>query len=199
MSRSSHPPASLPERLDAVLTGLRRFWQRPAARAHFDARLDRGLEPRDYRTLRVIGERGGCSVSAVARDLVLDQSTASRLVDRVVNRGYVARNVDDEDRRRSTLQLTEQGEAALAQLVDARRSLLRQLIADWPEEDVTRLVELLERLDDASRSAEPHQAQTSKPHTPEAHAPEAHAPEAHTPGAHTPEAQTSEEASHGLR
>ena len=164
------PTAGRPtaERLDAVLTRLRRFWQRPAARAHFDARLDPGLESRDYRTLRVIGERDRCSVSQLAGDLVLDTSTASRLVERVVARGYVRRSVADEDRRRQTLELTEEGEVVLAQLADARLSLLRQLTADWPADDLERLVDLLERLDEASRTADPSEARRGTQPTPSA-------------------------------
>lgn len=169
-SARREPTAGRPtaERLDAVLTRLRRFWQRPAARAHFDARLDPGLESRDYRTLRVIGERDGCSVSQLAGDLVLDTSTASRLVERVVARGYVRRSVADEDRRRQTLELTEEGEVVLAQLADARLSLLRQLTADWPADDLERLVDLLERLDEASRTADPSEARRGTQPTPSA-------------------------------
>jgi len=51
----------------------------------------------------------GLSVSDLAERLLLDRSTASRLVDRLVSQGLLKRELSPEDRRRVTLTPSEEG------------------------------------------------------------------------------------------
>jgi len=146
-------PASRNSRLgqlDAALVKLRRFWSRPEVRRYFARRLDGSIDADDYRSLRVVGRMPSPpSVGQVAAELRVDASTASRIMDRLVNVGLVRRTAAVEDRRRVTLELTDEGRDTLTQLNDIRIGFLRELTAEWLVEDIATLARLLERLDEA--------------------------------------------------
>jgi len=57
-------------------------------------------------------QSGGSALSDVIADLGVSKQTASQLVDTLVVRGYLARSVDPDDRRRVLVTLTERGKAA---------------------------------------------------------------------------------------
>jgi DNA-binding MarR family transcriptional regulator len=68
----------------------------------------------------------GSTLADVIADMGVSKQTASELVDTLVIRGYLERAVDQQDRRRALLILTERGRAAsdvvmaTAQEIDAR-------------------------------------------------------------------------------
>lgn len=68
----------------------------------------------DLSVLRQI-ERGVDLPSTVARALRLDPARLTHIADRLVERGYIERALDAEDRRRWRLRLTETGVARLRQ------------------------------------------------------------------------------------
>lgn len=55
---------------------------------------------------------GGGSTAEMIRDLGISKQAASQLIDTLVIRGYLTRDVDPQDRRRQTLAITERGRAA---------------------------------------------------------------------------------------
>ena len=61
--------------------------------------------------LSVLVRRGAMRLDALAKDLVLDKSTASRAVDGLEQKGYVRRDEDPDDGRAVSLQLTRRGRA----------------------------------------------------------------------------------------
>lgn len=60
-----------------------------------------------------ISNRGG-SAGDLIRELGISKQAASQLIDSLVVRGYLAREVNREDRRRMTIAVTERGRAAAA-------------------------------------------------------------------------------------
>jgi DNA-binding MarR family transcriptional regulator len=136
------------EHLDVALSRLRRIWGRPHLRQILIAHFGQAVEPGMIRTLRAIEglTRSEQGLGEVAVALDVAPSTASRLVDRLVEEGLVARTPCDEDRRRVHLQLTGEGENFLARARAARMATYRQILREWPARDIDRLSELLERL-----------------------------------------------------
>ena len=59
---------------------------------------------------------GDVPLSALVRDLKVSKQAAGQLVDTLVLRGYLKREVDEADRRRFTVALTERGQHAAAVL-----------------------------------------------------------------------------------
>jgi DNA-binding MarR family transcriptional regulator len=138
--------------LDDALSDVRRLWDVPMVRQHVLDVMPEGLDLPTLRTLRAI-ERGGArpSMSAVARLLAVDPSTASRLVNRAVEEGYAERGPDAEDRRKSIVVLTPAGRHLMGEATKVRRALLGRATAGWDEADVRMLADLLARLSSSFR------------------------------------------------
>lgn len=108
--------------------------------------------PARFRLLDALSSASGpLTVSEVADAVGVDQPRASRLVQQSVELGFVRREADPDDARRTRIVLTEQGEGlvrgfrgdrrdaiatALAEFTDAERAdlarLLAKLAAAWP-------------------------------------------------------------------
>ena len=134
--------------LDEALVSVRRHTQRPGYRRRLLAALG---EPVDLGTLRAVRAVGRLaddvpSVGDVAELLMIDASTASRLLDRAVCAGYVTRTPAPHDRRRSQLALTEAGVALLDKVDAARRRVLSAVTEHWDPDDLDALSTLLARL-----------------------------------------------------
>lgn len=67
--------------------------------------------------LQVLGQVEGIPQQALAEELGLDKSTTSRLVTQLVERGWVAKSVNPQNRREAQLGLTERGRAVLAEVL----------------------------------------------------------------------------------
>jgi MarR family transcriptional regulator, temperature-dependent positive regulator of motility len=69
-----------------------------------------------FAALTVLDQRPGASQRDLGRALDLDRSTIADLVARMVRRGLIERERDEDDRRRNVLQLTAAGRDELARL-----------------------------------------------------------------------------------
>lgn len=72
---------------------------------------------------------GDVPLASLIRDLRISKQAAGQLVDTLVNRGYLARTVDQQDRRRLLVTLTDRGRAAAATQTVARERVDAQLLA----------------------------------------------------------------------
>lgn len=77
---------------------------------------------------------------------MLDISTTSRHVSGLESAGLVVRQVDPTDRRACPVAITPVGEEFLAQALQQRDAVLEAATRDWPADDVTTLIRLLDRL-----------------------------------------------------
>jgi DNA-binding MarR family transcriptional regulator len=72
------------------------------------------------------------------RELRISKQAAGQLVDVLVVRGYLERTIDEEDRRKLTIGLTERGRAAAAAQAAARARIDEELIAAVGPDDLNR-------------------------------------------------------------
>jgi MarR family transcriptional regulator, organic hydroperoxide resistance regulator len=104
------------------------------------------LSYNQFKMLLAINDNGTCPLTTLATELSIAMSSASEMVDKLVNIGLVCRSVDAESRRRVTIQVTPKGEKLISDLqkgiVDNYRSLLDRL----SDRDQERLVDALETL-----------------------------------------------------
>ena len=87
------------------------------------------------------------------KQLRVSKQAAGQLVDSLVLRGYLKRDEDPNDRRKSNVTLTERGRTAAAVQGAAREQIDAQLLARVGQEDVLRTRRTLAALIDIGRSA----------------------------------------------
>lgn len=105
----SQQPTAAPQPLGLLIAAARRSIKQAAS-----ARLRRHrLSSPQFWLLVAIHERPGPSLRELAERRLMDSPTASRVVDRLVRRGFVRIEPDPADRRRRSILLTPRG-AALA-------------------------------------------------------------------------------------
>jgi len=81
---------------------------------------------------------GATPLGQLIQDLRISKQAAGQLVDALVVRGYLARSVDEDDRRKLTVTLTVRGQAAAAAQRAAREKVDAALIASVGQDDVDR-------------------------------------------------------------
>ena len=141
------PPPAILDALDEALVGLRRAQQRPGYRRRLLGGVAGEVELGSLRLLRAVQRvDGDPTIGKVAEVLVIDPSTASRVVERAVAAGFLERRACAEDRRRSRLRLTVDGNRVLDDVNRRRREVLAQMTSAWDTNDIHHLVALLQSL-----------------------------------------------------
>jgi DNA-binding MarR family transcriptional regulator len=88
------------------------------------------------------------TVSAVASQLGLDQSGASRMIKDALASGYLARIDSARDRRRVVVKLTAEGRLLHAEALRWQRQCFDRLTATWDDNDRRQFAVYLQRLAD---------------------------------------------------
>ena len=112
--------------------------------------LDGTVSLPQFRVLAALADLG-CSRSAqVAGALGLDASTVTRLADRLVAAGHIARGTDPGNRKVVTLELTDSGRDLVAKVVQWRRRELARILGRLAPEDRDMLTASLRQLIEAA-------------------------------------------------
>ena len=141
--------------------------QRELERRQNEAMRPLGLTGAQADALVVIGQAGPLSLTELGDLLIAEAGHPSRLVDRLVEAGFVERRPAQGDRRRVELSLTSRGRRLKKRILASRESVLelgRMVVGDRDVEPILRLfrealqvtafAELIERrreLEDRSR------------------------------------------------
>lgn len=105
--------------------------------------------PARMRMLEALAAASGpLSVSDLGAAIGVDQPRASRLVQQGVERGYVRREADPDDARRTRIALTEEGRRVARGVRGERREALGTALAAFTEEERVELARLLNKLAD---------------------------------------------------
>ena len=99
-----------------------------------------------FRMLAILAELGCARSSRVARALGLDASTVTRLADRLVTAGHVARGSDPRHRSVVTLELTPSGERLVSAVSQWRQRELSRIVAGLPPATRAQLTSVLGQL-----------------------------------------------------
>ncbi|BDZ40164.1 hypothetical protein GCM10025863_27780 [Microbacterium suwonense] len=86
------------------------------------------------------------SVSGLAEAIGVDQPRASRLVQQGVDRGWVRREADPDDARRTRIAITDDGARLFRGVRGERREALGRALAAFTEEESAELARLLTKL-----------------------------------------------------
>lgn len=96
---------------------------------------------------------GPCRVSSVARALGVSAAAATGMVQRMEERGLVARGHDEGDRRVVLVRMTEDGRAMLDEVAGRGRASLARILRRLGEDELTQLRDGLRAFNRAARAA----------------------------------------------
>ncbi|SNB47309.1 MarR family winged helix-turn-helix transcriptional regulator [Geobacter sp. DSM 9736] len=107
-----------------------------------------------YKMLLTISDSDSCSLNQLARQLGIAMSSASEMVDRLVQIGLVTRVIDEENRRQVTIFATQKGIEVILELQRGILDNYRTLLEKLPEVEQERLVQAFEMLAEVLGSLE---------------------------------------------
>jgi DNA-binding MarR family transcriptional regulator len=115
MTETSSPPSAAGPHAAELRRVLRDLMRLHALRDRVRASA-RGLTSSGAHAMELLAEHGPLSLNALARELFVDKSTASRTVGLLEDRGHVVRLADPRDGRSIRVELTAAGRALEARL-----------------------------------------------------------------------------------
>jgi DNA-binding MarR family transcriptional regulator len=124
---ATEPAAPDPSDIPALLRGARGSYGNTIA-AMLAAAGFEDLPRNGPFVLGGMANHGGSAVEMI-RGLGVSRQAASQLIDTLVLRGYLSRQINSDDRRRMDIELTERGRAAAALVRDAVKKVDLQLTA----------------------------------------------------------------------
>jgi len=89
---------------------------------------DCGLSLADYDVLVALDEQRGCRIAELGERLGWEQSRLSHQLSRMRTRGLVVRSGAADDRRAATVDLTDDGRAALTSAAPGHAELVRNVV-----------------------------------------------------------------------
>ncbi|WP_290782683.1 MarR family transcriptional regulator [Arenimonas sp.] len=113
-----------------------------------------GLGITEWRVLAVLGRYPGLSASQLAERTAMDKVAVSRAVASLLAAGRVTRATHGDDRRRSVLELSEEGHRVYAQVAPAALAYERRLLSNLGADDRAALSRLIDLLGDAEEKTQ---------------------------------------------
>ncbi|SDG05575.1 DNA-binding transcriptional regulator, MarR family [Lentzea fradiae] len=146
MTRSKVGTNDVDALTDAVLTASRLL---VAISARSLAAVEETITLPQFRMLVILDSRGSMRISALAELLDVNPSTATRMIDRLVTTGMVARQSNPATRREVVVELTEEGRRVVRGVSRRRRAAIGRIVAKMPEAERQGLVSALAAFTDA--------------------------------------------------
>jgi len=117
-----------------------------------------GINFPQLRILFRVRSRPGIDLRTLAEQMGISASGASQQVDKLVERGFLVREDDPDDRRRLSLELTERGQQATGEISKATRSFIESALTVLSEDELSDFHRLLGRvLTSTPNPSPPHQ------------------------------------------
>jgi DNA-binding MarR family transcriptional regulator len=107
------------------------------------------LERAEFIILRRLVEHGPQTVGGLARDLLVDDSTMTRQVAALEEKGLALRSPNPADRRAGVIAASAKGEALMRKTLDLRLARIAAYLGTWSAADRRRFGSLLGRLNAA--------------------------------------------------
>ena len=108
---------------------------------------DAGISEQQWRILRVLAEFGPLDGTTLADRASLLLPSQTRIVQAMVEKGYVTRTTDPNDRRRQTVAIAPKGQAIIDDHLDEATRIVALFKQALGEAEYETLLDLLERVD----------------------------------------------------
>jgi DNA-binding MarR family transcriptional regulator len=105
-----------------------------------------GLGSLEWRVLATLSEQPPVPVGQLAQEVLSQQPTVTKLVQRLAAQGWVSVSGDPADQRRTLVAITAAGQAKVLPLIELARTHETAMLAGFTPAEVRRLKEQLQRL-----------------------------------------------------
>lgn len=117
------------------------------ASAEFHARVRAaGLRVQEWRVLAILVEQDGAMITRLAKFALMEQSRLTRIIDQMIDKGFVRRAPDKDDGRRVRIWLTADGRTRAEALVSDASAHEADLLQGLNTDDAERLKPALKSL-----------------------------------------------------
>ncbi|MGV8883437.1 MAG: MarR family winged helix-turn-helix transcriptional regulator [Rhodoglobus sp.] len=134
------------------VTTLMHIWQSPRFQSDIIPEPWRRLGAMEVRVLWHLGSVGSATASEIGAETAAGAPTVSKAVAKLVAAGLISKQQSSSDRRSHSLRLTPEGRVAAQKVYDVGDAMVTEIFGSWPEADVAKLSELLDRFTDAAAS-----------------------------------------------
>ncbi|MEU6841709.1 MarR family transcriptional regulator [Streptomyces sp. NPDC046716] len=114
--------------------------------ALWSQQVSREITSQQFAVLNALSHKPGIDQRTLARLTSLDRSTVNQMIRRLTGQGHVSQVRDAEDRRRTLLELTDQGSELLAALIPPAEAINQQLLGLLPEAQRGLAIDSLRRI-----------------------------------------------------
>jgi DNA-binding MarR family transcriptional regulator len=157
--------ASVEGEFATMFIGVKRNMHRRATRVH------ECLQPLGFNILNTLSRLGPTHAGRLAELLEVDKSIISRQAKMLEDLGLLAREQDPDDRRATFFVITPEAEARMTEVRLTDQRLLHEGLRDWSLDDLSKLAELLAKLnamrphayDDESAESESAESESAEP------------------------------------
>lgn len=110
-----------------------------------------GVSIPEWRVIAILGRYPGLSAVEVADRTLMDKVAVSRAVTKLIKNGRIDREFADADRRRSILNLSEEGQKVHNEIAELALRFEQELIQDIDEQDYESFNRILAQLLEKAR------------------------------------------------
>ncbi len=129
-----------PKFRDRLLSHLLARASHDLSRKYLQAVRERGYTARQWRLLGCLWDEKSLTLTELSQVIFCSQSTTTRLVDRLLELGLLEKRVDDVDRRKFYVSLSEKGRQSIEDLVDFAEATEREIIKTLGPNRVARIM-----------------------------------------------------------
>ena len=104
------------------------------------------ISPEEWGMLLNLWQGDGRTPTELADQTIRDRTTVTRLIDGMVKKDFVYREIDSNDRRRSLIFLTTHGKGLQQQLVPIAQELIQQSLKGISREDIDHMVRVMKQM-----------------------------------------------------
>jgi len=96
--------------------------------------------------VRYISKNPGITVGELAKVLMMSSGSIAQLIERLVEKDWIQKEIDDTDKRVSHLFLTHNGEAQVEEMRKIFTKKMKNMLSLIPEDDLKEIIRIQENL-----------------------------------------------------
>ncbi|MGF1689185.1 MarR family transcriptional regulator [Photobacterium japonica] len=104
------------------------------------------LAPMHIRAIKIIERKSPCTANDIVQFLQRDKAQVTRLLNTLIEQGYIEKAPNPDDKRSQRLLLTDNGMSIMAQINDIDKQMGQQLTQGVTSEDLAALQRITEKM-----------------------------------------------------